>query len=102
MNRKKLEKIQREVDKFRRSSIKAADVERLARQLGRKRAKHKGGSEPMWENHEFPDLRALSIPHHSNKDFKPGTKNSILDQLEEDILSWEERLELEERHGRPT
>jgi hypothetical protein len=46
----------------------------------------------MWKSAEFPELRALSIPHHGGEDIKPRTVRSILDQLHEDIFAWEERL----------
>ena len=49
----------------------------------------------MWMSSEF-DLPPLSIPHHGGKDFATATRNSILNQLEDDILAWEERLK--ERH----
>jgi hypothetical protein len=47
----------------------------------------------MWESVPFPELRPLSIPDHKGRDMPRGTKNSILDQLEEDLLAWEQRLE---------
>jgi len=42
----------------------------------------------------FPDLRPLSIPHHS-KEVKRFTAESILDQLEMDVHRWEEELKSE-------
>ncbi len=45
----------------------------------------------MWESVEFPTLPALSIPHHS-KDIRPRTTRCILDQLEDDILAWDNQL----------
>jgi hypothetical protein len=45
----------------------------------------------------------LSIPHLGGRDLAPGTKNSILDVLEEDVLAWEEKLgpkQDEETEGR--
>jgi hypothetical protein len=61
----------------------------------------KRGREPMWESTEFEELFVLSIPHHGGRDLAPGTRNSILDQLENDVLAWEERLrdEYEEREN---
>ncbi|MBV9636642.1 MAG: type II toxin-antitoxin system HicA family toxin [Methylobacteriaceae bacterium] len=52
----------------------------------------KRGKEPMWESAEFDELYVLAIPRHGNRDLAPGTKKSILDQLEDDVLAWEERL----------
>jgi hypothetical protein len=46
----------------------------------------------MWESAEFVDLRVLAIPDHGGRDLSPGTRNSILNQLEDDVLAWEERL----------
>jgi hypothetical protein len=56
----------------------------------------------MWESNEFPTLRPLSIPDHGNKDLAPGTQSSILNQLEDDIFAWDERLSVAEKTGRET
>jgi hypothetical protein len=45
---------------------------------------------------EFPDLWPLSIPDHGSRDLSRGTKNSILTQLEEDLLAWDEKITSEE------
>lgn len=90
MNRRKLDKLKRELEQLRRSPQKAIALQSLAKRLGRKRVKR--GKEPMWESHEFAQLYPLSIPDHGGRDLATGTKNSILDQLEEDILCWEERI----------
>lgn len=94
MDRKRLDKMRRELAGLRRGRHKAATLERLAKRLGRKKVKR--GSEPMWESVEFDDLFVLSIPHHGGRDLAPGTQRSILDQLEEDVLAWEVRLSDEE------
>ena len=57
----------------------------------------KRGKEPMYESEPFPQLRALSIPNHKGKDMAPGTRNSILNQLEEDADAWDEAIERQER-----
>ena len=49
----------------------------------------------MWESAEF-DLYALAIPHHGSRDLAPGTQNSILDQLENDLAAWDEKVGDEE------
>ena len=90
MNRKKLNKARRELAQLRRSPQKAAALESLAGRLGRKLVKR--GKEPMWENTKFDQLYALSIPHHGGRDLSLGTQRSILDQLEDDVLAWEEWL----------
>jgi hypothetical protein len=94
MNRKKLDQLKRELEQMRRSPQNARALQGLAKRLGRKPVKR--GKEPMWESREFADLYALSIPDHGGKDLAIGTKNSILNQLEDDIFAWEERLEGEE------
>jgi hypothetical protein len=94
MNRRRLERLQRDWERMRRSQQRASDLEGLAKRLGR--ALVNRGKHPMWESSEFDDLRPLSIPHHGGRDLPKGTRNSILDQLEEDLIHWEERLLNEE------
>ena len=45
---------------------------------------------------EFDTLFPLAIPHHGGRDLTIGTKNSILSQLELDIVEWEQRLDEED------
>jgi len=90
MNRKKLNKLWRQIEGMRSTSLKAIEIQRLAKQLGRERVKR--GKEPTWESREFQGLRALSIPDHGGKDLSPGVKQSILNQLEDDLISWDERI----------
>ena len=99
MHRRKLDKLKRELAQLRRSPQKARALQSLAKRLGRKKVKR--GKEPMWESTEFGDLFVLSIPDHGGRDLPPGTKNSILDQLEGDILRWDEKFDDEdEREAR--
>ena len=93
MNARKLGKLRSRLAAMRRSPQRATALESLARQLGRQRAKR--GKEPMWEGKDL-GLFPLAIPHHGGQDLAVGTKNRILDQLEEDILAWEERLSEED------
>jgi hypothetical protein len=88
MNWKKLNKLKREHRDRRRSPQKARDLESLAMRLGRKMTE---GRHPTWVSTKF-QLRPLSIPHHCGRDIPPGTKNAILDQLEEDLIALEEKL----------
>lgn len=90
MNRKTLNKLWREIKALRGTSIKAIAIQRVAKKLGRQKVKR--GKEPTWESVEFPFLRPLTIPNHGGKDLSPGVKNSVLNQLEDDLLAWEERL----------
>jgi hypothetical protein len=90
MRRNALDKLRDELASLRRATVDARALESLAKRLGRKLVKR--GKHPMWESKEFADLFPLSIPHHGGKDIPSGTKRSILDQLEEDVLAWEEVL----------
>ena len=75
---------------MRRSPQKARNLERVARQLGR--TKNARGKEPVWVNPEL-GVFPLSIPHHGGKDLPQGTRNSILNELENDLIAWEDRLD---------
>lgn len=90
MKRKKLSKLRGELAAMRQRVCRARDFEQMAKSLGRKlddRGKH-----PMWISEEF-DLPPLSIQHHGGKDIPKPTARYIIDQLEEDLLAWEEYLE---------
>ncbi len=94
MNWRKLAKLRREWEALRRSSQKARMFERLAKQLGREPVNR--GKHPMWESVEFDWLPPLAIPRHGGRDLPVGTRISVLNQLEDDILAWEGRLEDED------
>ena len=83
MQKRKLVKLRRTLEALRQrcGSIRAAELESLAKQLGRKR--HDRGKEPTYE---WPDASRLplTIPHHLGT-LKKGTACNILNQLEEDI-----------------
>lgn len=98
MNRKQLRDIGRKIEEYRRSQPKAKDLEALAKALGRKLANR--GKEPTFASTEFPYLRPLSIPNHKGRDLAIGTKNSILVQMEDDMIEWDERLSEKERQNR--
>ena len=91
MDGKKLYKLSRQLERMRLAPQKAATLEKLAKQLGRKKVKR--GKEPVWVSDL--DVDPLSIPHHGGRDLAPGTKNSILAQLEEDIVALEKKLGLD-------
>jgi hypothetical protein len=78
------------VDACRQSQPKAKELESIAKALSRK--KEKRGKEPTWVS-AFVDLPPLSIPNHKGKDIPTGTKNSVLNQLEDDLERWEEELD---------
>jgi hypothetical protein len=83
-------KLRRHLNRLRNkagSGLASAELERLAEALGRVRSKR--GSEPTWVSELFPDLRPISIPHHS-KPLARYTAMSILDSLELDLERIEE------------
>ena len=90
MNHKKLAKLKREHETLRNSPQNARALESIARKLGRSISGN--GKHPMWVSTQF-NLRPLSIPHHGGRDIPNPTRNSILDQLEEDMICWDEYLE---------
>jgi hypothetical protein len=90
MKRRKLQKLAKELERLRRSPQKAKALQALASRLGRKL--RGGAKHPMWVNTEFK-LPPLAIPDHKGRDIPPGTKSSILNQLEEDLAAWELRVE---------
>jgi len=98
MTRKKLRALGRKLGQLRQSPQKAIAVQTLAQQLGRRKVKR--GKEPTWESDIFPDLRPLSIPDHGGKNLSIGTKNSILNQLEDDLNYWDELVTRQEEEAR--
>ena len=95
MDRRRLERIRREAASLRGSQAKARELERLAVRLGRTKVAR--GKHPMYESKTFLHLRPLSIPNHKGRDMPSGTKNSILNQLEDDLEAWDEALSKQER-----
>ena len=92
MNTRNLDQIMRRIEQARLSPQKARDLESIAKQLGRTKVNR--GKEPMWEN-DLPGRPPLSIPHHSSRDIAIGTRNRILDILEEDVMAFLEILDQE-------
>ena len=93
MNRRKLSKLNCDIEAARRSQVNASDLERLAKALGRRLGSR--GKEPVWEHPEL-DVYPVAIPRHGGRDIALGTKNNILDSLEDDLLGWELRLDEED------
>jgi hypothetical protein len=87
MTLKKLARIKIELRSYRHSQVNGQKLRSLAQRLGR--TKENRGKEPTFINLEFLDLPPLAIPHHGGRDLPIGTKTSILNVLEEDILRWE-------------
>ena len=90
MDRKKLDKVRARMAQMRRSPQTSGALEGLASDLGR-RLNGKRGKHPIWVNDQFPSY-PLSIPRHSGE-VPPGTRNSILNQLEDDLIAWENWLD---------
>jgi hypothetical protein len=93
MTRRKLRKLRAEVDALRVGQANARTLIALARKLGRKPFKR--GKEPTYESVVSPQLRPLTIPKHGGRDLSPGTKDSILDALDDDFCYWELQLDEE-------
>lgn len=95
MDRKTLDKLRAELEGMKGNPQKPGDVAALAEKLGRKRVKR--GGEPTFES-GF-DIPVLTIPMHGSRDLKRGTQRSILIQLEDDFIAWEQKLDYDERYA---
>lgn len=93
MTPSKLSKLRGELAAARRYPRTAREMESLAQRLGRKLANR--GKEPCWISEVFPELRPVSSWGHRG-DLRIGTQRNIVDQLEDDLLAWEEYLEGQE------
>jgi hypothetical protein len=71
---------------------RGGDVASLAERLGRKRVNR--GKEPTFES-AF-DIPPITIPMHGSKNLKRGTQRSILIQLEDDFIAWEQKFDYDE------
>lgn len=91
MNIRRLRRCEQRLARLRKSVPNSRQLEAFAKTLGRKHVKR--GKEPTWVSMEFPNLRPIAIPHHSSNPNK-FTADSILDQLEEDIIRYKEMLEI--------
>ena len=77
----------------RKGGVSSREMQELASALGRTRFTGRG-KEPTWINEQLPHLRPISIPDHGGgRDLKPGTKKSILTQLQQDLDAWAEKFE---------
>jgi len=75
-----------------KGGLPSAKVKGFARALGRVPVNR--GTHPTYVSTRFPDLRPVTIPHHS-KPLAPGTAGSILDSLELDLERIEEEYDRE-------
>jgi hypothetical protein len=92
MNKQRLDKLRQEIEGLRRrGGIKPAELESLAKGLGRIRSKR--GKEPNWVSVPFPELYPVSIPHHGSQDLGKFTARAIIDRLELDLERWAEEIE---------
>jgi hypothetical protein len=95
MTRRKLQRLRQQIASLRRSQPKARVLIALAKALGR--MEEDRGKEPTYCSEEFQDLSPLTIPMHKGRDLPPGTRDSILNQLDEDVDAWDQRLFERER-----
>lgn len=92
MNCNKLNKIIITIESLRASgNVRANQLESIAKKLGREKCRKKS-KEPMWCNDDVPCSYPLSIPHHGKSDMAIGTKNSILTQLENQDVTYLNKL----------
>jgi hypothetical protein len=91
MDAKKLARIRDDIAGARRKPQTQGELADLASRLGRVRRKGKS-KEPTWVTH-LQGCFPLSIPSGKGRDLPPGTKKSVLNQLEGDVEAWEVFLE---------
>jgi hypothetical protein len=92
MNKKKLQKIKKQIKKLRSSpnNIRSDKLIHLARSLERRLFNR--GSEPNYVSDILPKSRPISIPNHPGA-MKRYTAENILDSLEQDVFEIEQILE---------
>lgn len=97
MTEEKLRKIHRDLNALRRKAVTHREVASLAAKLGRKRLKGgmARGKEPTFVSKEFPQARPISIPDHSNRNLSPTVQKNVLNDLEEDVFRFQEKLRKE-------
>lgn len=91
MDKKKLNKLKRRLEDMRGrvSNLTAQELVSLAKALGRTRSKR--GKEPTYISELLPQSKPISIPYHPGS-LNKFTAGNILDALEHDIFSLEEKL----------
>ena len=90
MDRKKLDKLWRELGSAWNSPQTAGDLQRIARRAER-RERVGGKHQSMWVTDHFAH-RPFPIPTHGNKDVSIGVRNVVLNALEADAAAWEDFL----------
>jgi hypothetical protein len=90
MNRRRLQKLRRLIEalRSRKGSLRHADLEAVAKALGRRRDTSRGKEPTYVKAGWFP----LSIPDHAGKTIAIGTATNILNQLEADADAVEQEL----------
>ena len=93
MDKQKLEKIARELEKARQqaANLKLADIERLAIRLGRVKRPGRGGH--LTYKGPLLGSRTLIIPNHPSRAIGRGLALKLLGDLEDDLGAWEAQLE---------
>ncbi|MCL6739880.1 hypothetical protein LZ518_01835 [Sphingomonas sp. RB56-2] len=92
MDETKLARIRDDIAAARRKPQTQGDLAGLASRLGRTHRKGGKGKHQTWVT-SLPGCYPLSIPAGKRRDLKPGTKKSVLDQLEGDVEAWEMMLQ---------
>jgi hypothetical protein len=92
MDAKKLARIRDDMAAARRKPQTQSDLAELATRLGRRRRTGRKGKHPTWIT-DLEGLFPLSIPDGKGRDLPPGTRNSVLNQLEDDVAAWEAILQ---------
>jgi len=89
MPKKTPDELRRQIEILRgKGDVKPREVAKIAKALGRRRDNSRG-KEPTYIS-DKPGWYPISIPEH--RTLKKGTRNNILDKLEEDVDRWEEEL----------
>jgi len=99
MTRDQLRKIERDIAAARRRSNTHRDLKAIATKLRRVRLKGAAvrGKEPAFVSTVFPKAHPISIPDHGSRNLSPWVQRNVLNDLEGDVLRFEEKLRKEEQ-----
>ncbi len=91
MNKRKVVKLQRELEalRLRKRNLTADEIKKFANACGRVLRRGGKGKEPTYLNEYLPSQKPLSIPDHPGN-MRVGTAGNILDILEQDLFLMEE------------
>jgi hypothetical protein len=91
MDRKKLDRLWRDLSAAWNSPQTSGELQSLAKKAER-RERTGGKHSSMWVTDYFPH-RPFPIPTHGNKSVSIGVRNVVLNALEADAAAWEDILE---------